>query len=212
MARILLVEDDPTIREILSLYLSKKYEVCLVSDGIEAAKKIRSEEFDLILLDLMLPGMSGETLAQIADTNGIPIMMLTAKSSEEDILNGLTLGAVDYITKPFSPKILMVKIENFLKRFSKDEQLPKLSPISRMLTTKNGKIYLTPTETRLLDEMLERSDKVFSREELIDIAWKDKKCSVRIVDATIKNLRKKLDGSEVGIKTVVGVGYTLEVK
>lgn len=212
MARILLVEDDPTIREILNLYLSKRYGVCLVSDGLEAAREIRDREFDLILLDLTLPGMSGETLAQIADARGMPVMMLTAKSSEEDVLNGLTLGAVDYITKPFSPKILMAKIENFLKRFSKEEHTIRLSAISRTLTTTKGQIYLTPTETRLLDEMLQRSGRVFSREELIDLAWKDKECSVRIVDATIKNLRKKLDGSELEIKTVVGVGYTLEVK
>ncbi len=208
---ILLVEDDPTIREILVIYLSKKYEVALATRGFEAAKLIKDGNFDLILLDLMLPEISGETLAQIANLKDIPIMMITAKNSEEDILNGLKLGAVDYITKPFSPKVLMAKIENFFTRRSKDgkKSMVSLSVDERTLLAKNRKIYLTPIETKLLEVMMNNPEKVYSREDLLKMAWNEER-SERIVDATVKNLRKKLDGSGIKIKTMIGIGYAIE--
>ncbi len=207
MAKILLVEDDRTIGEILSLYLGKQHEIVLVDDGIEAAKIVKDGDFDLLLLDLMLPGLTGETLAQIANLKGIPFIIVTAKNSEEDILNGLKLGAVDYITKPFSPKILVAKIENFFARDLKSPRL-NLHLNERELITSKKKVYLTPIEAKLIDFMLKNRGKICKREELLDI-WEDKR-SERIVDATIKNLRKKLEGSGIRIKTVIGLGYTIE--
>ncbi|MGC9219563.1 MAG: response regulator transcription factor [Athalassotoga sp.] len=208
MAKILLVEDDRTIGEILSLYLGKQHEVVLVDDGIEAAKIVKEDNFDLLLLDLMLPGLTGETLAQLASLKGIPFIIVTAKNSEEDILNGLKLGAIDYITKPFSPRILVAKVENFFSRDSKTSKL-NFHLNERELVTDKKKVYLTPIEAKLINFMLKNRGSICKREELLSIAWEGKR-SERIVDATIKNLRKKLEGSGIKIKTVVGLGYTIE--
>ncbi len=208
MAKILLIEDDRTIGEILSLYLGKQHEIVLIDDGIEAAKIVRDGDFDLLLLDLMLPGLTGETLAQMANLKGIPFIIVTAKNSEEDILNGLKLGAVDYITKPFSPRILVAKVENFFARDLRAQKL-NLHLNERELITDKKKVYLTPIEAKLIDFMLKNRGKVCKRKELLDIAWENKR-SERIVDATIKNLRKKLEGSGIKIKTVIGLGYTIE--
>jgi len=208
MAKILLVEDDRTIGKILSLYLGKQHEVVLVDDGIKAAKIVKEDNFDLLLLDLMLPGLTGETLAQLANLKGIPFMIVTAKNSEEDILNGLKLGAIDYITKPLSPRILVAKVENFFSRDSKTSKL-NFHLNERELVTDKKKIYLTPIEAKLINFMLKNRGSICKREELLSIAWEGKR-SERIVDATIKNLRKKLEGSGIKIKTVVGLGYTIE--
>ncbi|MCL4407517.1 MAG: response regulator transcription factor [Thermotogae bacterium] len=208
MAKILLVEDDRTIGEILSLYLGKQHEVVLVDDGIEAAKIVKEDNFDLLLLDLMLPGLTGETLAQLASLKGIPFIIVTAKNSEEDMLNGLKLGAIDYITKPFSPRILVAKVENFFSRDSKTSKL-NFHLNERELVTDKKKVYLTPIEAKLINFMLKNRGSICKREELLSIAWEGKR-SERIVDATIKNLRKKLEGSGIKIKTVTGLGYTIE--
>ncbi len=208
MAKILLVEDDKTMGEILSLYLGKQHEVVLIKNGIEAAKVVKEGNFDLLLLDLMLPGLTGETVAQMANLKGIPFIIVTAKNSEEDILNGLKLGAIDYITKPFSPRVLVAKIENFFARGTRISKL-NLHLNERELITDKKKLYLTPTEAKLINFMLQNRGKICKRKELLNVAWEGKR-SERIVDATIKNLRKKLEGSGIKIKTVIGLGYTIE--
>ncbi len=207
MERILIVEDDKSIGDILSLYLNKKYDTVLVNDGMEAAKIIKKEKFDLILLDLMLPNISGETLAQMADLNGIPVIIITAKSSEEDILNGLKLGVIDYITKPFSPKILLAKIDNFFSRIRNN--VVDFEDGGRSLTIDGKKIYLTLVESKLLNFLIKNYGRVCKREELLMAVWNGER-SKRIVDATIKNMRKKIKGSGIEIKTVMGLGYTIE--
>ncbi len=212
MARILLVEDDPTIREITKLYLEREHEVLLAEDGVEAIKFINKNELDMIVLDLILPKLSGESVAQIAEMKKIPVIMVTAKNSESDILNGLKLGAVDYVTKPFSVKVLLAKINRFLKNLSKDGKYPFVDRVSRTLFTGNMKVYLSPTESVILDEMIKKPSKVFSRKKLLDLVWKNQNISTRIVDATIKNLRKKLIHTEIEIRTVFGVGYVVEIK
>lgn len=207
MERILIVEDDKSIGEILSLYLKRKYDVFLLDDGMEAAKIIKKEKFDLILLDLMLPNISGETIAQMADLSKIPVMIITAKSSEEDVLKGLRLGVVDYITKPFSPKILLAKIDNFFSRM-KNTNID-LEIDERSLIVKGERVYLTPIESKLVDFLIKNYGKICKREELLKAVWNGER-SERIVDATVKNLRKKIKGSGVEIKTVMGLGYTIE--
>jgi len=207
LERILIVEDDKSIGDILSLYLNKKYDTVLVNDGMEAAKIIKKEKFDLILLDLMLPNISGETLAQMADLNGIPVIIITAKSSEEDILNGLKLGVIDYITKPFSPKILLAKIDNFFSRIRNN--VVDFEDGGRSLTIDGKKIYLTLVESKLLNFLIKNYGRVCKREELLMAVWNGER-SKRIVDATIKNMRKKIKGSGIEIKTVMGLGYTIE--
>lgn len=212
MARVLLVEDDPTIIEITKLYFEQEHEVFLAKDGMEAVESMNKNELDIIVLDLILPKLSGESVAQIAEMKKIPVIMVTAKNAEDDILNGLKLGAIDYVTKPFSPKVLLAKVNNFLKRLTKDEKYPFVDRTSRTLFTRNTKVYLSPTETIMLDEMMKRPSKVFSRKELLNLVWKNQNTSVRIVDATIKNLRKKLANTDVEIRTVFRMGYTVEVK
>ncbi len=213
MATILIVEDDPTIREITKLYFEKEHEVLLAEDGMKAVKIMKENPIDLMILDLILPKISGETLAQIAKNKEIPVIMVTAKNAEEDILNGLKLGAIDYITKPFSPKVLLAKADNFLERFSaKSEKYPYVDLQNNALVLENESIYLSSTEARVLHEMLKNKEEVLSREELLEMVWRGQKVSARIVDATIKNLRKKLKSSPVKIRTVFGKGYRAEVE
>ncbi len=212
MARILLVEDDPTMREIMKLYFEKSHDVSLAEDGLSAVKLIKKEVFDIIILDLILPKLSGDSVAQIANTKGIPVIMVTAKNSEEDILNGLRIGAVDYVTKPFSPKVLLAKVDNFLRRLPNVPRLPTIDTLSRTLITKNARVALSPTETSLLSEMMKKPGKALDRHELMDLVWGKQEVSKRIVDATIKNLRKKLKGTGIEIRTIIGVGYTVEIK
>ncbi len=212
MARILLVEDDPTIREITKLYFERVHEVLLAKDGIEAVEIMNKNDLDMIVLDLILPKLSGESVAQIAEMKKIPVIMVTAKNAENDILNGLKLGAMDYVTKPFSPKVLLAKVNNFLKRLIKEEKYPFVDRVSRTLFTDDMKIYLSPTETIILDEMMKKTSKVFERKELLDLVWKNQNISTRIVDATVKNLRKKLVNTGVEIHTVFGVGYIVQIK
>ncbi|BBJ27940.1 transcriptional regulatory protein WalR [Athalassotoga saccharophila] len=207
LERILIVEDDKSIGDILNLYLSKKYDTVLVNDGMEAARIIKKERFDLILLDLMLPNISGETLAQMADLSRIPVIIITAKSSEEDILNGLKLGVIDYITKPFSPKILLAKIDNFFSRMRNN--VVDLGDDGRSLIIGGKKIYLTQVESKLLNFLIKNYGRVCKREELLMAVWNGER-SERIVDATVKNLRKKIKDSGIEIKTVMGLGYTIE--
>lgn len=212
MARLLLVEDDPTMREIMKLYFEKSHEVSLAEDGISAVKLMNEEFFDIIILDLMLPKLSGNSVAQVANAKGIPVIMVTAKNSENDILNGLKLGAIDYVTKPFSPKVLLAKVENFLKRFSTKPKFPTIDVFSRTLITKDARVALSPTETSLLSEMMKEPGKAFRRKELMSLVWGEQRVSERTVDATVKNLRKKLKNTGVEIRTIVGVGYTVEIK
>ncbi len=212
MARILLVEDDPTIREITKLYFEREHEIFLAKDGMEAIKSMNKNELDIIVLDLILPKLRGEVVAQIAEMKKIPVIMVTAKNAEDDILNGLKLGAVDYVTKPFSPKVLLAKVNNFLKHLAKAEKYPFVDRTSRTLFTRSTKVYLSPIEAIMLDEMMKKTSKAFSRKELLNLVWKNQNISVRIVDATIKNLRKKLINTDVEIRTVFGVGYIVEVK
>lgn len=212
MANILIVEDDETISEIMKLYFEKEHTVFLANDGIQAVKIMKEKELDLILLDLMLPKISGETIAQMAINKSIPVMMVTAKNDEEDILNGLKLGAVDYITKPFSPKVLLAKVNNFFERFQKEKRrYPYVDLQMNALVTEGKNVYLSSTESRVLYEMLKEPTKVLSRKELVERVWKGQNISPRIVDATVKNLRKKLKGSHVKIRTVFGKGYHVEV-
>ncbi len=212
MARILLVEDDPTMREIMKLYFEKSHDVSLAEDGLLAVKFMNEERFDIIVLDLILPKLSGDSVAQVANAKGIPVIMVTAKNSEADILNGLRIGALDYVTKPFSPKVLLAKVDNFLKRLSNSPKLPTIDIISRTLITKDARVALSPTETSLLSEMMKKPGKAFNRHKLMELVWGRKEVSKRIVDATVKNLRKKLKGTGMEIRTIVGIGYVLEIK
>jgi DNA-binding response OmpR family regulator len=213
MNTILVVDDEQKIVDVISLYLQKSgFKVLTASNGIEALKLFNSE-IDLVVLDLMLPDLSGEEVCKkLRQFSYVPIIMLTAKVTEEAILNGFQLGTDDYITKPFSPKQLVARIQAILKRVG---QKPNLSGIviddEQYTAHLNGeKLDLTITEFKLLQLLFHHRNKVFSRDEIIvQIFGYDYNGYDRTLDSHVKNLRKKLkDQNNSIIKTVYGVGYT----
>lgn len=222
--RILVVDDEVKILEAVSAFLSSRgYTVYTAETGKEALALIAHKNISLVVLDLMLPDISGEEIcATVRRTARTPIIMLTAKSGEADQLNGLTLGADDYMLKPFSLKVLAAKIEAVLRR-SSDDLVPltlKNSWNNNDLTVdfernrfyKAGRpVALTPNEARILAALVKYPGKVFSREELIATALKDDfEGYDRAVDTHIKNLRHKIEDNPkapVYIRTIHGLGY-----
>ena len=224
--KILIVEDESAIAEVEKAYLEHDgYKVMVAPDGLTALELFNSDEnFDLILLDLMLPGMSGIDVCKgIRKTSTVPIIMLTAKSGENDVVKGLDAGADDYIVKPFSPKILMARIRANLRKH--DEQALESTRIISLGETlivevdnftvkKNGeKISLTRNEFLIFSKMAERPQKIWSRDELINYALGYEYVGFeRSIDSYIKNIRKKLsDSNQVDgyIQTVHGFGYRI---
>ncbi|MBO4750919.1 MAG: response regulator transcription factor [Lachnospiraceae bacterium] len=219
--RILLVEDDKQIREILRDYLEGKtpsYEVTCAENGTQGLQLFRENEFDLVLLDVMLPGRNGfSMMKEIRRSSDIPVIFITARTMEEDRLYGYELGCDDYVCKPFSFAELHAKVTALIKRSKgmvRDEIIScgAISFHKRSLTvTVNGKeIELAPKELSLLAVMLERKDWVFSREALLDLVWgKDYFGGERVVDNHVKKLRKSLGSAGAQIKTVIARGYKI---
>jgi len=221
--KILIVEDDADIVEVIDYNLKKEgYLTAAVLNGEDAlsfAKKIKPE---LIILDLMLPGIDGldvcRALRQQQETANIPIVMLTAKSQETDKIVGLELGADDYMTKPFSPRELIARIKAVLRRFKRASQkkLVKIGSIiidklKHKVTVSGRKILLTPTEFKLLEFMAESPGMVLSREQLLSgVFGYDSESYDRTIDAHMKSLRKKLGKARDYIETIRGIGYRLE--
>jgi len=219
---VLVVDDEEDILELAEYNLSKEgYEVVSARSGEEALKKIQSEKPNLVLLDLMLPGLDGfeitRQLKRNPETADIPIVMLTAKGEESDIVAGLELGAEDYITKPFSPRVLIARVRTVLRR-----RMQKQSDVgprihvhnidinpSRFEARVNGEpIELTATEFQLLAFMARRPGWVFTRSQIIDaIKGADYPVTDRSVDVQIVGLRKKLKSAGACIETVRGIGY-----
>jgi two-component system alkaline phosphatase synthesis response regulator PhoP len=220
--KILVVDDEEDILELLRFNLTKEgYQVACASTGEEALSTVRSENPDLILLDLMLPGMDGLEAARRLkgefSTKNIPIVMLTAKGEESDIVTGLELGADDYITKPFSRKILVARLRAVLRR--KDEQPPDEGSVfkrhdvmihpGRHEVLVNGKpVQLTMTEFGIVSFLARRPGWVFTRSQIVDaVKGDDYFVTDRSVDVQIVGLRKKLGSASKWIETVRGVGY-----
>lgn len=219
---ILVVEDEPAIQELISVNLSfLGYKVLRALDAEQAQVLIRAEVPDLILLDWMLPGASGLTLAKALRgqerTRQVPIIMLTAKGDEPDKIEGLEAGADDYITKPFSPKELMARIKAVLRRRAPQltDDLVQLGslcldPATHRVTGDELGLTLGPTEFRLLHFFMTHTERVFSRAQLLDQVWGDHVfVEERTVDVHIRRLRKALEptGHEAHIETVRGAGY-----
>lgn len=221
--RVLVVDDEADIRELLKYNLDQEgFNVDVVDDGEHALEALKKNKYDLLLLDLMLPGLPGlELCKQIkrqAELESIPIIMISAKSSEIDIIVGLELGADDYITKPFSPKEVVARIKAIFrrideKRFSEPQQEYKFEELSldipRHEVRLDGKeIRLTTTEFRILQCLMSRLGQVFTRDELIDFAL-GKNISVvdRTIDVHITNLRKKIGKYGAYIESIRAVGY-----
>ena len=224
--KIMVVDDDPNIRELVRLYLEKEgFEVTCAERGDEAVKLFRATPPNLMLLDVMLPGMDGwQVCREVRKISNIPIIMLTAKGETFDKVLGLELGADDYIVKPFDMKELVARIKAVIRRFQaaeapeKELVFPGLTiNISQYTVTYMGKpLEMPPREIELLYFLASHPGMVFTREQLLEQVWGyDYFGDSRTVDVHVKRLREKLSGGEeLGwqIKTVWGVGYKFEVK
>ena len=226
--RILLVDDDPNIRQLVNLYLEKEgFEVEMADRGDTALQQFKQSPPNLMLLDVMLPGMDGwQVLREARKFSNIPIIMLTAKDETFDKVLGLELGADDYIAKPFDMKELVARIKAVVRRYqapeatdaTKELMFPGLTVnISQYSVTYMGKeLEMPPKELELLNFLASHPNQVFTREQLLEQVWGyDYFGDSRTVDVHVKRLREKLgEGEQMGwqIKTVWGVGYKFEVK
>jgi DNA-binding response OmpR family regulator len=219
--RILVVDDEPEAVELVEFNLKQAgYAVTTAADGAEALKKARTQMPDLIVLDVMLPEMDGfeicKVLRQDAATAKVPIIMLTAKAAEIDRVLGLELGADDYLTKPYSPRELLLRIKKILSR-SQAEEKPKeqlrfgdlLIDLPRHVASwKNKPFDLTATEFKLLTLLAQRSGRVQSRDQLLRDVWEyDSLIDTRTVDTHMRRLREKVGPAAKHLDTVRGVGY-----
>jgi two-component system phosphate regulon response regulator PhoB len=222
---ILVVEDEAALVTLLRYNLEREgFRVAAAADGEEALLLAREEKPDLVLLDWMLPLLSGievcRQLRRMTETRGVPIIMLTARGEEGDKLRGLDSGADDYITKPFSPSELVARIRAVMRRtrpavngevLHYDDLVMDLA--SHRVRRKGRDVHLGPTEFRLLRHLLEHQGRVFSREQLLDIVWgQDVYVEPRTVDVHIRRLRKALNAEEDSdlIRTVRSAGYALD--
>lgn len=225
--KILIVEDEQNIAELLSLYLTREdYTAIIANDGGEGITKFREEKPDLVLLDIMLPVLDGLTvLRMIREESKTPVILLTARGETGDKVNGLKLGADDYVTKPFEMKEVLARIEAVLRR-SKGDADPK-SDKRRLVFDKlvidlesfelivDGKrVETPPKEMELLFHLASSPNRVYTRNQLLDEVWGfDYFGDSRTVDVHVKRLREKLEGvsDKWSLKTVWGVGYKFEV-
>ena len=215
MAEILIVDDEEAINELLKRHLKLIGHTCEQAfDGMEALEKIEKKHFDLILLDVMLPYVSGfELIKKIKDT---PVIFLTAKDRIEDKLEGLTSGAEDYVVKPFDIMELIARINIVLRRVQKDSDEIKIGELivdlgGKRVTYQEKEVELKPQEFALLEALITNRNLALSREKLLEIAWGfDYEGDTRTVDVHIQRLRKKL-GLEDYLKTIYKVGYRLEI-
>jgi two-component system, OmpR family, phosphate regulon response regulator PhoB len=222
---ILIIEDELDIREVLELnFTAEGYSVASRSDGPSGLAAGLALKPGLVLLDLMLPGMDGleicRALKRGESTSAIPIIMLTAKGRESDIVLGLGLGAEDYVTKPFSMAVLLARIKVALRRGRQPAaagQPMRYGPFSldrdrHRLEVEGEEIEVTPTEFRLMEALLQAPGRVYSRELLLSIAvGDDVLVGERTVDTHMSALRKKLGSARQCIRTIWGVGYRLEL-
>ncbi len=226
MFKILLIEDEIKVHSIIEQYfLRENYEITMAATGEEGIVLFEDTAPDLVILDLMLPDLSGEYICKyIRDRSSCPIIMLTAKSAESDRITGFELGADDYLVKPFSPKELVLRVNAILKRVyhlesdqeskSFDQGRVVIHLKEQSVTVNQKRLALTPIEYKLLELFIKYPHQVFTREQLIDQALGLKfEGYDRTIDVHIKNLRKKIETipkTPVLIKTVFGTGYCWE--
>ena len=224
---ILVVEDDTDIQQLVSYNLIKSgFNVTCADSGEEALRLLAKETFDAMVLDLMLPGKDGGEVCRAVRsqevTRALPIIMLTAKGEEDDIVAGLVCGADDYVTKPFSPRVLIARIEATLRRTPKPKNEPEnesiriashgmeMHPGRHEVRVDGREIHLTASEFAVLELLAGRPGWVFSRQQIIDrIRGYDYSITPRAVDVQIFGLRKKLGDAGACIETVRGIGYRL---
>ncbi|AET66264.1 response regulator with CheY-like receiver domain and winged-helix DNA-binding domain [Desulfosporosinus orientis DSM 765] len=221
--RILLVDDEKKITTVLKAYLQQEgFQVSTAINGLVALTMFKENPFDLVILDLMLPGLSGtEICSEIRKISSVPIIMLTAKIEEEDRIQGLSMGADDYITKPFSPREVVARVRAVLRRTNNDT-----APLADVISYDNGltidniqheirlndqEILLTPTEFKILGALAKNPGRVLSRSQLVEIVQGHNfEGDDRVIDAHIKKIRHKIETRPSNpqiIVTVYGIGY-----
>ena len=220
MANILIVEDEKNMQDIIAEYMQRGGHTCFTADdGIDALMTLKNNPMDLMILDIMMPNLDGFSVCKVArEMSNLPIIMLTAKGSEEDKLKGYNLGADDYMTKPFSPKVLLAKTNALLRRSS---VLPadtinageiSVIPASHRVFVDGKEIVLTHKEYELLHFFMANPGQIFSREQLLNRIWGyDFEGTTRTVDTHIKTLRQKLGNEGKHIVTLIRSGYKFEV-
>ncbi|MDI6889410.1 MAG: response regulator [Thermodesulfovibrionales bacterium] len=226
---ILVVDDEADLVELVSYNLKKEgFIVDSALDGEVAINKIKKGRYDLIVLDLMLPGLQGMELCRILrndpKTEGLPIIMLTAKGEEVDRILGLEMGADDYMIKPFSPRELVTRVKAVLRRSAEKPVTEKILKIGELeinrerytVSIKGKPVKLSATEFKLLLYLAEKRGKVFSRDQFLDAIWRDEAfVELRTVDVHIRRLRAHIEedpANPVYIKTLRGIGYYFEGK
>ncbi|QUQ63194.1 response regulator transcription factor [Kutzneria sp. CA-103260] len=219
--RVLVVDDEPTIaRSVADRLRAEGFEVEIAADGPSAVAAAAARRPDLVVLDVMLPGFDGlEVCRRIQAERPVPVLMLTARDEETDLLVGLAVGADDYLTKPFSIRELAARVHALLRRAGRSEQLDgrrivladlEIDVIERRVHRSGAEVHLTPTEFQLLVHLAGRPRAVLPRERLLAEVWGwGEAAGTRTVDSHVKALRRKL-GADL-IRTVHGVGYALEV-
>lgn len=221
--KILIVDDEENILKIVEAYLvAKNYQVFRAMDGEEALRKAETIRPDLIVLDLMLPDISGlEVCRRIRKSSSVPVIMLTARTTEQAILSGLQIGADHYMTKPFSPKELVARVQTVLRRSHPEPQEVKWSfegglleiyPDNKQVFKKGVEVGLTPTEYRLLTLLASHPQQIFPRQQLLQVVkGLDFDGTDRVIDVHIKNLRQKIEDDDTRtpyyILTIYGEGY-----
>ncbi|MBC3886998.1 response regulator [Acetobacterium paludosum] len=218
--RILVAEDEDKLREVILKYFKKEgYEGFGASDGEEALELWEEKKPDCVILDVMMPKMDGfEVLQEIRQTDNVPVIMLTARREEDDKIQGFEVGADDYVTKPFSPRELMVRIKALLKRSGVVTVENKLevcgihfNPEERVMTINDETIQLSQKEYDMLIYFINNQKLVLSREQILDRIWGfDYEGDSRVVDTSIKRLRKKLGEKGECIQTIRGLGYKFQ--
>ena len=223
MTKILVVDDEPSITNLVSAYLKPEgYEVFVASDGNAGLKAARVFKPDLVILDVMLPGMDGiELLSRLRRESEVYVIMLTARTEETDKIVGLSVGADDYVTKPFSPRELVARVEAALRRIEAGAgsggersvlsfQYIRIDVDARKVTVDENPIELTTVEFDLLKALAENHGRVLSREQLLEKVWGGEYFGeIRVVDVHLGHVRQKLGHDDL-IATVRGVGYRFE--
>jgi two-component system alkaline phosphatase synthesis response regulator PhoP len=223
---ILIVDDEPPLVQLLTGYLRREgYEVLTAGDGLTALELARTVRPDVIALDIMLPGLDGvEVCRRLRQFSDAYVLMLTARAEEVDRIVGLSVGADDYVTKPFSPREVVARVKALLRRpreeFAQDNGLPPPQTLgdlvidrARFEVTRRGEsIALTPREFQLLAVLAEYPGRVLTRQELLDRVWGDRAYDEHVIEVYVGNLRRKLDDDPSQpryLQTVRGVGYRI---
>ena len=216
MTEILIVEDDRQIAELIRVNLASEGYVCTcIHNGVEAADILEQRRFDLILLDIMLPGIDGYELMEYIRPHKIPVIFLTAKTQVNDIVKGLRLGAEDYLTKPFDIMELLARVETVLRRYNKKDSVltcgdVKVDLLSRTVAKNGAEIRLTAKEYDLLLLFIRNRNIALFRDRIYESVWKEEYMgNSRTVDLHVQRLRRKL-GWEEKISAVYKIGYRLE--